>query len=96
MNNLSQGTLVISLDLELYWGMRDVVSIDGYRNNLLGVRQAIPAILELFAKYQINATWASVGFLYYADAEELKANIPAKLPSYNKIRIRIHINTSIL
>jgi hypothetical protein len=67
MNMLSLGTLVISLDLELYWGMRDVISIDDYQKHLVGVRQAIPAILELFEKYKIHATWATVGFLYYAD-----------------------------
>ena len=52
MNMLSLGTLVISLDLELYWGMRDIISIDDYQKHLVGVRQAIPAILELFKKYK--------------------------------------------
>lgn len=84
MNILSPGTLVISLDLELYWGMRDVISLDDYQKHLVGVRQAIPAILELFKKYKIHATWATVGFLYYADLEELQENIPAQLPSYDR------------
>jgi peptidoglycan/xylan/chitin deacetylase (PgdA/CDA1 family) len=84
MNNSSLGTLTISLDLELYWGMRDIISIDNYRKNLQGVRQALPAILELFKKYQIHATWAAVGFLYYADVEQLQKNIPRQLPSYDK------------
>jgi peptidoglycan/xylan/chitin deacetylase (PgdA/CDA1 family) len=84
MNNSTQGTLAISLDLELYWGMHDVVSIDNYRKNLQGVRQALPAILELFKKYQIHATWAAVGFLYYADVEQLQKDIPQQLPGYDK------------
>ena len=76
------GTLTISLDLEFYWGMRDIVSINDYHQHLKGVRQAIPAILELFKKYDIHATWATVGFLYYFNIKQLKENIPQRLPSY--------------
>ena len=82
MNNLSQGTLTISLDLELYWGMRDIVSIDDYQLHLAGVRQAIPAILKLFDRYNIHATWATVGFLFCADFQQLQAHLPQQKPSY--------------
>ena len=97
MNNISPGTLVISLDLELYWGMRDVISIDGYQQNLAGVRQAIVAMLQLFEQYQVHATWATVGFLYHADLEQLKNNLPSKLPSYSKSKLSPYkyIDTSI-
>ena len=84
MNNLSPGTLVISLDLEFYWGMRDVVSLNDYRQNLAGVRRAISAMLELFTEYEIHATWATLGFLYYENFEQLKDNLPKQLPSYSK------------
>ncbi|NJO99100.1 MAG: polysaccharide deacetylase family protein [Pleurocapsa sp. CRU_1_2] len=87
MNNLSQATFVISLDVELYWGMRDVVSLNNYQKQLEGVRQAIPALLELFAKYKIHATWATVGFLYYADIDQLQKNIPQQLPSYDQPKL---------
>ncbi|MEO0013211.1 MAG: hypothetical protein RLZZ535_1600 [Cyanobacteriota bacterium] len=87
MKSLPLGTLVISLDLELYWGMRDIISIDNYQKHLQGVRQAIPAILELFKRYKIQATWATVGFLYYADIEQLQKNIPAQLPSYDQSQL---------
>ena len=87
MNNLSLGTLVISLDLELYWGMRDIISIDNYQKHLQGVRQAISAILELYKRYKIQATWATVGCLYYADIEQLQKNIPAQLPSYDQAQL---------
>ena len=82
MNNSFQGTLTISLDLELYWGMRDIVSINDYQLHLTGVRQAIPAILELFDRYNIHATWATVGFLFYSDFLQLQANLPQQQPSY--------------
>lgn len=82
MNKLHQGAFTISLDLELYWGMWDAVSLDDYRKNLQGVRQAIPAILDLFERYEIHATWATVGFLFYSDLKQLQANLPQEQPNY--------------
>jgi len=59
------GALVISLDFELHWGMRDKCAPDGpYRENLLGARKAIPWILDLFEEFDVAATWATVGFLF--------------------------------
>ena len=78
------GGFVISLDFELHWGVRDHRSVDQYRENLLGVRQAVPAILELFERYGIHATWATVGFLFFANLEDLKAALPDELPAYRE------------
>ena len=44
------GAFVISLDFELFWGVRDSKSLADYGANILGVRQAIPAMLELFCE----------------------------------------------
>jgi peptidoglycan/xylan/chitin deacetylase (PgdA/CDA1 family) len=76
------GGFVISLDFELHWGVRDHLTVDQYRKNLLGVRQAVPAILELFERYGIHATWATVGFLFFQDRDDLKAALPRELPHY--------------
>lgn len=76
------GGFVISLDFELHWGVRDRRTADQYRENLLGVRQAIPAMLHLFERYKIHATWATVGFLFYGNRDALKAAQPAELPDY--------------
>jgi peptidoglycan/xylan/chitin deacetylase (PgdA/CDA1 family) len=84
MNDAFRGTFVISLDLELYWGMRDVISLGDYQKRLEGVRQAVPAILELFERYEVNATWAAVGFLYYDNVEQLKQDLPQQIPSYHQ------------
>ncbi|WP_224771421.1 hypothetical protein [Metabacillus idriensis] len=78
------GKLVISLDFELYWGVRDKKSLLSYKENLLGVRTAIPAILELFAKYEIHATWSTVGFLFFNSRDELIDNCPDQKPEYLK------------
>jgi hypothetical protein len=78
------GAFVISLDFELHWGVRDHQSPDGsYRANLLGVRQAIPALLELFKEFEISATWATVGFLFANSKSELQKFKPRRLPDYD-------------
>jgi peptidoglycan/xylan/chitin deacetylase (PgdA/CDA1 family) len=77
------GALVISLDFELHWGVRDVHGVDSpYRQNLLGVRKAIPAMLELFAEYGVAATWATVGFLFARGPQDLERFRPSMLPRY--------------
>jgi len=78
------GALVISLDFELYWGVRDKKTIESYRENLLGERQAVPGMLNLFRNYGVHATWATVGFLFFRTREELKKNIPTELPQYHR------------
>src|ERR1051326_2808468 len=80
---MSDSPFVISLDFELYWGVRDRVALDPYRRNLLGARKAIPALLELFAQYDIHATWATVGFLFCHGRDELLSAIPDRLPQYD-------------
>ena len=76
------GTLIVSLDFELFWGMLDVCPLEAYQDNVLGGRKAIPQMLELFRKYGIHATWATVGFLFAEDARELSSYFPVEKPSY--------------
>ena len=76
------GTLIVSLDFELYWGMRDVVTLEQYTPNMLGGRKAIPELLKLFEKHGIHATWAVVGFLMAENKQELRSFIPETLPTY--------------
>jgi len=77
-----QGALVISLDFELYWGMRDVRGIENYRETLLGERLVVPALLQLFQEYEIHATWATVGFMFCETRDELLRQAPTKKPLY--------------
>ena len=76
------GTFVVSLDFELFWGMHDVVSREEYGPRILGVREAIPKILELFEKYDIHATWAVVGMVACKDVEHLQLSLPDTEPEY--------------
>ena len=82
------GAFVISLDFELHWGVRAHSGANGrYRQNLLGARVAIPKILDLFAEFEIAATWAVVGFLFARSRNELQHFSPTLRPHYNDPRL---------
>lgn len=76
------GTLVISLDFELMWGMFDKVSLNTYGKNIRGVHAAIPRTLELFQQYDIHASWATVGMLMYPNKATLVSALPPTKPTY--------------
>lgn len=80
---MNHGNFVISLDFELMWGVRDVVTIQQYGKNIAGVHEVIPKLLDIFNTYNINATFATVGFLFFETKSELLKSIPENLPSYN-------------
>jgi peptidoglycan/xylan/chitin deacetylase (PgdA/CDA1 family) len=79
------GTFIISLDFELNWGVHDVFTLAQYEKNLLGTREAIDKMLELFNDLGIHATWATVGMLFFKDKKELMNNLPSNLPSYTNM-----------
>jgi peptidoglycan/xylan/chitin deacetylase (PgdA/CDA1 family) len=82
------GALVISLDFELHWGVRDKCAPDGpYGENLLGARKAIPLILDLFEEFGVAATWATVGFLFAKSRREREEFSPAVRPQYADKRL---------
>jgi peptidoglycan/xylan/chitin deacetylase (PgdA/CDA1 family) len=77
------GAFVLSFDFELHWGVRDHMPSNGpYQQNLLGARVVIPQLLKLFERYDIAATWATVGFLFASSRKELDQFRPAILPQY--------------
>ncbi len=77
------GALVISLDFELHWGMRDNVGPgDRAFRNLLASRQVVRDLSALFASRGIRATWATVGFLFASTKDELSAHLPSVRPTY--------------
>lgn len=78
----SNGILIISLDFELYWGLLGKIPLENYRDNILGVRSIIPSLLKFFKKYQIHATWAIIGFLFFESRHELIEALPKKKPDY--------------
>jgi len=79
---IKNGIFTISLDFELYWGLRDKRTIQEYEGNLKGVPGAIDKILALFEEYEVHATWATVGFLFAKNFRELSDYMPNKEPCY--------------
>lgn len=77
-----RGVFTISLDFELYWGVRDNRTLSSYRENLLRVHDVVPQLLALFQHYDIHCTWATVGFLFFDSADALKRSLPARRPAY--------------
>jgi len=77
------GALVISLDFELHWGVRDKLPVNGsYEANLRGVWKAVPKILHTFREFEVAATWATVGFLFADSREHLENHSPTLRPDY--------------
>lgn len=83
MENKANGKFVISLDFELLWGVRDKKTKDGpYSDNIKGVHQVIPNLLNIFTKYNIKATFSTVGFLFFENKRELVLHKPSLTPNY--------------
>lgn len=81
---------VISLDFELYWGIADVVSLDKRKDYFLKTRAVIPDILSVFEKNKIHATWATVGFLFAKNKQQLLDFLPEEQPSYDNQKLNYY------
>ncbi len=79
---MANGKFIISLDFELYWGVRDKLSVQQYGENIKGVHQVIPKLLDIFSKYEVNATFATVGLLFFETKQEMLEGLPARKPNY--------------
>ena len=77
-----QGIFTISLDFELHWGVFDKKDRSRrtacYKNTI----QLIPRLLNLFEKYGVHVTWATVGALYAKDQKEWNQFKTSILPRY--------------
>lgn len=84
------GNLIISLDFELIWGVHDCETVDSFRDRVRGTREAIPRLLELFQKYDIHATWATVGLLFSKNKQELFEAEPQIKPNYKNEKLSVY------
>ena len=85
MTGIGQGALVISLDFELHWGVRDHRPLDAAeRRRLLAARAVVPEILNAFREHAVRATWATVGLLFARTRDEAEACRPKTLPKYEQ------------
>lgn len=79
---MAPGTFVVSLDFELFWGMCDQRTLEGYGANIRGVREALPRILQAFDAHGVKATFATVGLLFFRDKASMLAGLPQQRPTY--------------
>ena len=88
--NNDKGQFIISLDFELFWGVWDVTTKERYGDNILGVREVIPGLINLFAAYNVKATFATVGFLFAKNKTELLAFQPLNKPAYGNDNYNVY------
>jgi len=89
---MKTGVFVISLDLELHWGVSDQKSIDEYRENLENEPKVSRRLLEMFREKNIHATWATVGMLFCQNKEELFAYVkPEHRPTYTRENVSNYV-----
>ena len=81
---MSKGIFTISLDFELFWGVRDHRTLDNYGENIRNVHYVVPRLLALFEKYNVHCTWATVGFLFFSEKNEMLSYLPSERPDYFK------------
>jgi peptidoglycan/xylan/chitin deacetylase (PgdA/CDA1 family) len=79
----SKGIFVISLDFELYWGIREKRSLDSVRAYLENTHVIFPRMLRLFREYEVKATFATVGLLVADSKAEMMAFLPEIKPDYD-------------
>ncbi len=81
------GSLCISLDFELIWGVRDKRTVEQYGANIMGGRDATLDMLDAFHERRIHATWATVGLLFCETKDEMLASLPEQRPTYANAQI---------
>jgi peptidoglycan/xylan/chitin deacetylase (PgdA/CDA1 family) len=82
-NNMeAHGKFVISLDFELFWGVRDKKNLNQYGENVKNVHCVVPRLLDLFDKYKINVTFSTVGLLFCKTKSEIISSLPLRQPLY--------------
>ena len=78
----NNGIFVISLDFELYWGIRDKRPLDTVEDYLRNTHKVFPEMLRLFREHGVKATFATVGLLAAGSREEMMRYIPKEKPAY--------------
>jgi hypothetical protein len=87
-----RGALVISLDFELHWGVRDHTSRDdALYGRLTHARSAVTAMLDVFVPRKVRATWATVGFLFATTRDEVNASSPRERPAYPRAELNPYV-----
>lgn len=89
----NNGCLVISLDFEMMWGNIESWDVCSYgRSHISHVPEVIEKMLALFEKYNIHATFATVGLIMQSGKAEVINSLPQYTPSYFNQRLSPYHN----
>jgi hypothetical protein len=80
----SNGTFLVSLDFELFWGIHDKYSISNYGKSIENVWEVLPKIIHDLDCHNVKSTFATVGFVFASGLEDLKKYYPEKKPNYKQ------------
>lgn len=82
------GALVLSLDFELHWGVRDhAPASERVVRELIASRAAVTTLAQTFAQREVRATWATVGLLFATSGTEAGDLAPALRPAYHRAEL---------
>lgn len=66
-----KGIFVISIDVEMAWGVFDVGGVEKHRKDFEKVRDVVNRLIQVFDEHRIAASWAFVGHLFLDSCEPL-------------------------
>jgi peptidoglycan/xylan/chitin deacetylase (PgdA/CDA1 family) len=69
---MAKGKLTISIDMELAWGIGDFVTLEDLQIVETDERPICAALIELFDRYEVPATWAVVAALLDKDSSKFR------------------------
>lgn len=69
------------------WGAHEKWNLNSKKNYFNNTIRGIPIVLELFEKYNIHATWATVGFLFAKNKTQMLNYCPDLIPTYDNIKM---------
>ncbi len=82
---IEKGTFCLSFDFELLWGRKDL-DYSSFVPRARKTRKVIPRILALLKKYDVPATWATVGELFNKPTKEKDSDLWHAPDLINKIK----------
>jgi hypothetical protein len=86
--------MVVSLDFELHWGMRDHSPATGpVTAELVTSRAMVTELASMFVERSVRATWATVGFLFASRRDELDLFRPELRPRYERTELDPYLET---
>lgn len=90
---MNKGALVISLDFEMMWGALDLWTPEGYgQSNIKNVDVVISRLIDLFNRFDVKSTFATVGLLMLDGKKECDCYLTDNVPTYHNLSLSPYHN----